>query len=85
MSAASMVSICRQSTSGNLITIKGIKMEKPKENPRLDLLCGSSNWSAAVDDEHCERMAQQSGKTLKEVHPTSDKTLKVICEWEEEG
>ncbi|BAY95970.1 MULTISPECIES: hypothetical protein [unclassified Tolypothrix] len=57
----------------------GIKRSKAKFDPFKE----TRQWSAAVSEERCKRIARNIGKRLVEIIDTEDEPLPIICIFEE--
>ncbi|QIR41882.1 hypothetical protein HCG51_34955 (plasmid) [Tolypothrix sp. PCC 7910] len=57
----------------------GIKRSKGKFDPFKE----TRQWSAAVSEERCKRIARNIGKRLVEIIDTEDEPLPIICIFED--
>jgi hypothetical protein len=57
----------------------GIKRSKGK----FDYLAETRDWSSAVTEERCKRLARSKGKRLVEIIDTEDEPLPIICIFED--
>jgi hypothetical protein len=77
------LSDCVQKKGGNLTQEKqpsdGIKRSKGKFEPLKE----TRQWSAAVSEERCKRIARNTGKRLVEIIDTEDEPLPIVCIFED--
>ncbi|MBD2303359.1 hypothetical protein H6G80_31785 [Nostoc sp. FACHB-87] len=64
------------------------KEEQPSEEikrskGKFDPLKETRQWSAAVSEERCKRIARNIGKRLVEIIDTEDEPLPIICIFED--